>query len=129
MQGIEKRILVVDDDIDFLMLLERRLLMEGYVVETAASIPEAQDIIPTFSPNLLLLDINIRGEDGRQLCYQLKTTRSAIRVILLSGYDHSLTRAVLFGADDLLPKPINYEFLVHRVEHWLRHTLPFRVKE
>jgi DNA-binding response OmpR family regulator len=54
-----KRILVIDDDIDLLMLLERCLQKQGYYVETAASLPEAEEIISDFIPDLVLLDINV----------------------------------------------------------------------
>lgn len=66
------RILVVDDDVDLLMLLERCLVRAGYQVETAASLPEAEACTAYFKPHLLLLDINIKGQDGRQLCWKLK---------------------------------------------------------
>lgn len=111
-----KRILIVDDDIDLLMLLERRLQQEDYVVETAASIPEAEEMIHFFQPHLLLLDINVRGEDGRQLSLKLKMSGNDVpKVIIMSGYDYSTGRARLFGADDLLPKPLIFDYLLHRV--------------
>ena len=116
-----KRILVIDDDIDLLMLLERCLQKQGYYVETAASLPEAEEIISDFIPDLVLLDINVRGQDGRKLCWELKNAPaySNIKVIIMSGYDISTGRAMLFGADDLLAKPFPTEFLVHRVERLL----------
>ena len=81
MSAIEKRnpnrILIIDDDIDLLMLLERRLVQEGYDIETAASLPEAEELIPSFRPQLVLLDINVKGEDGRILCWQLKKKRNS----------------------------------------------------
>jgi len=112
-----KRILIIDDDIDLLMLLERRLDREGYWIETAASLPEAEEIMGVFNPNVVLLDINVKGEDGRKLCWKLKRSdgESAPKVIIMSGYDFSTGRAVLFGADDLLPKPLNMDFLLHRI--------------
>ena len=115
---LPKRILIVDDDIDLLMLLERSLDREGYAVETAASLPEAEEILPQFSPNSVLLDINIKGEDGRQLCWKLKnaTTKSSVKVMLMSGYDFSSGRALLFGADELVPKPLHTAYLLHRIE-------------
>jgi len=115
---LPKRILIVDDDIDLLMLLERSLDREGYAVETAASLPEAEEILPQFCPNLVLLDINIKGEDGRQLCWKLKnaTTKSSVKVMLMSGYDFSTGRALLFGADELVPKPLHTAYLLHRIE-------------
>ncbi len=113
-----KRILIVDDDLDLLMLLDRRLQKEGYEIETAASLPEAEEIIATFSPHLLLLDINVNGEDGRQLCWRLKKSEiyKEIKVLIMSGYDFSTSRATLFGADNLLPKPLHTDILVHVVE-------------
>jgi DNA-binding response OmpR family regulator len=116
-----KRILIVDDDLDLLMLLDRRLKKEGYEIETAASLQEAEEIIATFSPDLLLLDINVNGEDGRQLCWRLKKSEiyKEIKVLIMSGYDFSSGRAALFGADNLLPKPLHTDILVHLVEEHL----------
>jgi DNA-binding response OmpR family regulator len=112
-------VLIIDDDLDLLMLLERILDKEGYLVETAAAIPEAEYILSFYKPDLVLLDININGEDGRKLCWKLKKEQqqTRIKVIIMSGYDYSLGRAVLFGADDLLPKPLNIEFLLHKMKH------------
>ncbi len=119
---IQKRILIIDDDIDLLMLLERRLQKQGFAVETAASLPEAEEIFPLFEPHLVLLDIDVKGEDGRKLCWQLKHYNNEIKVIIVSGYDQNLGRAVLFGADDLVPKPFNFDFLMHRAEILLNET-------
>jgi DNA-binding response OmpR family regulator len=118
------RILVVDDDIDLLMLLERRLVKEHYVVETAASLPEAEEIMARFAPQLVLLDINIKGSDGRQLCWKLKHTPNPIipKVLLMSGYDCSLSRAVLFGADGVIAKPIATEYLLHQITQQLHDS-------
>ena len=116
-----KRILIVDDDLDLLMLLERRLQKEDYEIETAASLPEAEEIIATFSPHLLLLDINVNGEDGRQLCWRLKKSEiyKEVKVLIMSGYDYSTGRAALFGADNLLPKPLHTDILLHLVAEYL----------
>ena len=119
------RILIIDDDIDLLMLLERRLSQEGYCIDTAASLPEAEDVINSFKPHLILLDINVKGQDGRKLCAQLKMSRDfpQLKVIIMSGYDYSTGRAILFGADDLLPKPLNVDYMLHRISlHLLQHS-------
>ena len=126
-QGV-KRILVVDDDIDLLMLLERRLLKEGYEIETAVSLTEAEEIIPSFLPHLVLLDINLKGADGRQLCWKIKNIYGdSVKVIIMSGYDYNQVMSVLFGADDLLAKPIHTDFLLHRIGlHLLPASTPHR---
>lgn len=111
------RILIIDDDIDLLMLLERRLQKDGYKIETAASLPEAEDILRYFKPQLVLLDINVKGDDGRQLCWKLKNSRQlSVKVIIMSGFDYDTSRARLFGADEILPKPLNTEYLLHKVK-------------
>lgn len=123
---VPKRILIIDDDVDLLMLLERRLEREGFGLETAASLSEAAEIIPSFAPHLILLDINVRGEDGRQLCWKLKHDHpeDPLKVVLMSGYDYSTSRAVLFGADDLLPKPLNTDYLLQCISQHLFHETP-----
>src|ERR1700712_3646432 len=123
---VPKRILIIDDDIDLLMLLERRLGREGFELETAASLSEAAEIIPSFAPHLILLDINVRGEDGRQLCWKLKREHpeESMKIVLMSGYDYSTSRAVLFGADDLLLKPLNTDYLLQRISVHLFHKTP-----
>jgi DNA-binding response OmpR family regulator len=115
---LQKRILIIDDDVDLLMLLERRLEKEGYNIETAASLTEAEEILPEFTPHLVLLDINVNGEDGRQLCWKLKKTDDsfAVKVMLMSGYDYNAGRAALFGADELLSKPLHTDYLLHRMD-------------
>lgn len=115
------RVLVIDDDIDLLMLLERRLEREGYAVETAASLAEAEELIGFFEPHVVLLDINVNGEDGRKLCWKLKKGDAPhkVKVIMMSGYDCNTSRAVLFGADEMLAKPLHTDYLLHRLEHHL----------
>ena len=123
---VSKRILIVDDDIDLLMLLERRLKQEGYETETAISLAEAEELIVYFDPHLVLLDINIKGEDGRQLCWKLKhqPVYRVVKVLIISGFDFNSSRAALFGADDILPKPLNTEFLLHRITELTADSMP-----
>lgn len=116
------RILVIDDDLDLLMLLERRLIQDEFEVETAVSLSEAEELLPTFLPHLVLLDINVNGEDGRKLCYNIKQIYGdSIKVVIMTGYDYNQVMPVLFGADDLLSKPLHTEFLLHRIS---LHLLP-----
>lgn len=119
-----KRILIVDDDLDLLMVAERRLVKEGYVVETAASLPEAEELIFYFEPHLVLLDINVAGEDGRTLSMKLKRSAKTPppKIVMMSGYDFNASRAALFGADELLVKPLIGDFLLYRIAVHLGET-------
>lgn len=116
-----KRILLVDDDIDLLMLLERKLQRSGYLIESAASLPEAEYVLSLFKPDVVLLDINIAGDDGRQLCWKIKHSdqNSKAKVILMSGYNYSIGGPLSFGADDYVAKPFESEYVVNKIERLL----------
>lgn len=120
-EGTPFRVFIVDDDVDLLMLLERRLAAAGYVVEAAASLAEAEERRHEFLPHLYLIDINLRGEDGRQLCWKIKMQESdrQVRVLLHTGYDCNTLRASLFGADEVLAKPAPMEYLLLRIRYHL----------
>ena len=116
-----KRILLVDDDIDLLMLLERKLQKSGYLIESAASMPEAEYVLALFKPDLVILDINISGDDGRQLCWKIKHSdhNRGAKVILMSGYNYPIGGPLSFGADDYVAKPFQSEYLVNKVDQLL----------
>ena len=117
MQKNAFRILVVDDDIDLLMLLERKLEKCGYVVESAVSLAEAEYVATNFKPDLVLLDINVNGEDGRQLCWKIKHSpeNKKTKVILMSALYYPTSRVMLFGADDFVAKPYPPEFVQQKI--------------
>lgn len=117
MQKNHFRVLVVDDDIDLLMLMERKLQQNGYVVESAVSLSEAEYVLSLFKPDLVLIDINVCGEDGRQLCWKIKHAPEAARtkVILMSGLFCPTSRVMRFGADDFVAKPFPPEFVQQKI--------------
>lgn len=126
MQKNAFRILVVDDDIDLLMLMERKFQKHGYVVESAVSLSEAEYVSAVFKPDLVLLDINVAGEDGRQLCWKVKHANNAKtpKVVLMSGMFYPTSRILLFGADDFIAKPFPPEFVEQRIEALLQQEAP-----
>lgn len=117
MQKNAFRVLVVDDDIDLLMLMERKLQQNGYIVESAVSLSEAEYVLSLFKPNLVLIDINVGGEDGRQLCWKIKhaAQSSATKVVLMSGLYYPSSKVMLFGADEFIAKPFPPEFVQHKI--------------
>lgn len=125
----QSRILVVDDDIDLLMLMERKLQQYGYRVESAVSLAEAEYVASLFKPNLILLDINVAGEDGRQLCWKVKHASESEKtnVILMSGTHYPLSRVLYFGADDFIAKPFDAEFVQHKIVSLLQQEVTVAV--
>ena len=121
------RILVVDDDTSIRTLLRRLLSTEGYAVDEAADGPTALEKIPSFGPDLLLLDIMMPGQDGFDVLAGLRET-SDVPVILLTAKGDEAHRVLgfRFGADDYVVKPFSTAELVGRIGAVLRRTCASR---
>lgn len=108
-------ILVVDDNAQNLKLARVMLRTEGYEVRTAVDAEEALELLAGYTPDLILMDIQLPGMDGLELTRRLKgdPARRKILVIALTAYamkgDHE--RALAAGCDGYLAKPIDVETL------------------
>ena len=112
-----KRILVVDDNEDLTQIVSLVLKSNGYEVQTCNTITDAHSYVTDWQPEVLVLDINVSGEDGRYFCSNLKESNtSPLKVILMSGYDNNLGAAIWHGADDFIAKPFGMEELVGKVK-------------
>ena len=117
-QAIEagRQILVIDDDPDILEVVREILTGEGYNVQTSVNGACLQDLENDL-PDLILLDVLLKGEDGRDLCRQVKgqdQTRQ-IPVILFSANIAANSATAACGADDFLAKPFRLEELLDLV--------------
>src|SRR3978361_382168 len=82
-----KKILVVDDDLDFLFTIKSILTDRGFVVDTVHSQDDIYRSILVFDPTVILLDVYLNGADGRNICRGLKNhfRTKNIPVIFCSG--------------------------------------------
>jgi DNA-binding response OmpR family regulator len=114
-----KKILLLDDNKDLLQIVQIILKGQGYETVLASCIEEATQKIKVHKPALILMDVFISEEDGREFCNKLKNEEetSNIRVIMMSGYDDSLGLMTLVSADDFLQKPFDYNDLLSRVQN------------
>ena len=99
--------MVVDDEKDLLALAKGYLKRAGYDVAVTTSCKDAGDIMGTFKPNLIFLDINVGSEDGREMCKQIKSIveHKLIPIILISANDDLLKTYKEYEADAILKKP------------------------
>ena len=113
-----KRILVIDDNTDLLLSLKLFLSKEGYEVKTSTSCKDGLHILSAFAPQLVLLDINVGDEDGRDMCRQIKSQAEFrhIPVVLISANLELLGRFKEYGANHALPKPFSLSSLLTAVE-------------
>ncbi|MEN9717580.1 MAG: hypothetical protein RIQ99_458 [Pseudomonadota bacterium] len=117
------RILLVDDEQALRQPLAEYLSRQGFAVTQAASAAQARSLLRDETPDLVLLDIMMPGEDGLSLCRHLSETR-AIPTIMLTAKGEAMDRIVglEIGADDYVVKPFEPRELVARIRSVLRRT-------
>jgi len=114
-------ILIVDDDRDIRSLLADYLEANGYRALAAADGNAMWKILDETRPDLIVLDLNLPGDDGLTLCRKLRA-HSTMPVIMLTARSEPLDRilGLEMGADDYLPKPFEPRELLARLRAVLR---------
>lgn len=117
------KILVVDDHPEIRNSLARYLTRHGMEVATAENASEMDRQIESETPDLIVLDIMMPGEDGFSACARLSETGS-VPVLLLTALDSDadLLKGFETGADDYMSKPFNPPELLARIQAILRRT-------
>jgi len=119
------RILVVDDEVQILRALHRALAARGYAVVTAPDGEDAIAEVEAAMPDLVVLDLNLPGIDGMEVCRRLRTwTQVPILILSVREDEAGKVRALDLGADDYLTKPFGVEELLARVRSLLRRSRP-----
>ena len=115
------RILVVDDEDAILDFVELGLKYEGFEVELARDGLEALSLVAQRRPDLILLDLNLPGLDGLDVCKRVRQA-SDVPIIMLTarGDVDERVEGLEAGADDYLPKPFKFKELLARVRAVLR---------
>ncbi|MCG8374520.1 MAG: response regulator [Balneolales bacterium] len=120
MSANPSQVMIVEDDLLLLMVEERLVKNLGYeVVAKASEGGLALRLFREFNPDLLLLDINIRGElTGIDIARQLRKEGSTVPIIFLSGENdhHLVAEAKQVGVVDYLLKPITPAGLKNSLE-------------
>jgi two-component system OmpR family response regulator len=118
-----KTILVVDDDQDIRQLLSDYLQRHGFRTLTAADGNEMDQQMAQETPDLLIVDVMLPGDDGFTLCRRVRR-RTQLPIIMLTASAEDTDRIVglELGADDYMAKPFNPRELLARVKAVLRRT-------
>ena len=117
------KILVADDDLDLLGLVAYSLSQAGYLVIKASDGPGALASFEAEAPDLVILDINMPGASGFEVCTAIRA-RGDVPVMMLTarGEEQDLVKALDLGADDYLTKPFSPKTLLARVKALLRRA-------
>jgi len=118
------KILVVDDDLDILEVLKFLLRKNGYEVILLSEAKKVIETVKEAKPDIILLDVNLSGYDGREICKHLKTVLNvSIPIVLFSANTTYKNTYKEYGADDFIDKP----FEAKKLLSLLRALLPAKV--
>jgi DNA-binding response OmpR family regulator len=118
-------VLVVDDDWETRELLSNYLGTQGFQVSTVEDGPTMDTWLATDTPDLVILDLMLPGEDGLSIARRLRSELK-VPIIIVSARGEDIDRIVGLevGADDYLPKPFNPRELLARIRAVLRRSVP-----
>ncbi|MEJ2236132.1 MAG: response regulator [Syntrophobacterales bacterium] len=112
------RVLLVDDEEEFVAALSERLMLRGIEVDSALNGEEALARLAEKEFEVVILDVMMPGLGGLEVLRQIKTTHPGTQVILLTG--HGATRegieGMRLGAFDYLIKPVDIEEMLERMK-------------
>ncbi|EHD12974.1 phosphate regulon transcriptional regulatory protein PhoB [Commensalibacter intestini A911] len=124
--SILANILIVEDDASIALLLQYNLVKKGYKVDVAGSYAEALSYIQQNSYSALILDWNLPGGTGLDICHYIRNQEefSSLAVIMLTarGEENDEVSAFDVGVDDYITKPFSIDTLLLRLKAVLRRS-------
>lgn len=116
-------IVVVEDDPEIRLLVVDLLRKEGWSAEGAADGEVLDRLISVRTPDVIVLDINLPGEDGLSICKRISADTD-IGILMLTARSEDIDRIIglELGADDYLGKPFNPRELTARIRALVRRT-------
>lgn len=120
---MNRKILVVDDELEIVKLVSAYLQKAGFTVVTASDGQEALAVFRHEHPNLVILDLNLPGMDGLDVCRAMRRA-SDVPIIMLTARIEEIDRLIglELGADDYVLKPFSPREIVARTRAVLRRT-------
>jgi len=117
------RILLVEDDKNIVDLVRSNLVMRGFEISTSSTGNDALDLLHSWQPEIVLLDLMLPNNDGFDICRQIRE-QSDVGIIVVSARtsEPDKVRALNLGADDYLTKPFGVDELLARMMATLRRS-------
>jgi len=120
------KIVIVEDDPHILLGLEEVLKRDGFEVVTCSRGDQALEAVARHSPALIVLDIMLPGRSGYEVCKQLRASKIATPILMLTAKSQEIDKVVGLdlGADDYVTKPFGVRELLARIHALLRRSTP-----
>jgi len=112
------KLLLVDDEEDIRTLLEYNLSKIKLNIESAKDSFEALIKFERFQPDIVILDIMMAGQDGIEICKEIRAKNTSCFILMLSASadDYTKIKAYEAGCDDFVAKPTNIQLLTKKIE-------------
>ena len=120
--GERRRLLIVDNEAVDRDLLAGMLAPLGFIIDQAASGLECLEVLPRFSPDVILMDLAMPGMDGWETIRTIRRDRlsdASIAIVSANAFDKGLENDLGIGADDFITKPVRFDELLD----WLGRAL------
>jgi two-component system, OmpR family, alkaline phosphatase synthesis response regulator PhoP len=114
-----KKVLIADDEPNIVTSLEYLMNRSGYQVKVARNGEEALELVASFLPDLVLLDVMMPRRSGYEVCQKMRerTEWAGIKIVMLSakGREAEVSKGLSLGADAYVTKPFSNRELVAKV--------------
>ena len=116
-KGIHAKVLLVDDEEEYLSALAERLKARGMNVSAVTNGEDAVSMVDTATFDLIILDLAMPGMDGLETLKKIKGRQPEAEIIMLSGQGSIKTsiEAMKLGACDFIEKPVDIKELVEKI--------------
>ncbi len=124
MDGMEQKILIVEDEREMARGLKDILEFEGYVVEIAGTGREALHSVGRLDPDCIILDLMLPDVSGYEVCEEIRNQKINRPILMLTAraQDYDKIRGLEVGADDYMTKPFSVGELLARIRALLRRS-------
>jgi DNA-binding NtrC family response regulator len=115
---MSEKVLLVDDEKEFLEIMSERMKARGMTVTTAESADEALALIEQHTFDAIVMDFQMPEMDGMKALKAIKSKKPELQIILLTGYAtvEKTVEAMKIGATDFLEKPADLEALTRKIK-------------
>ena len=112
-----KKVFMIEDDPDILEATTLLLTMRGFKVEGATRSSGAYGEIQQYEPDVLIIDLLLSGDDGRDICTYLKQQQDTkdIPIIMISAHPNAADATANCGADAFVAKPYSSNELLDKI--------------
>jgi DNA-binding response OmpR family regulator len=118
------RVLIIDDDNDFIELIKNLLSLENFDIFSTSNSIEGANKVLEIRPDIVLLDLMMPGKDGIEVCQEIRKTNN-VPILIVSAVSTRgiLSKVLNEGADDFLEKPVHPQILLANIHKLLRSSV------